>query len=464
MTEVQLEEEGITDNSVQEAPLVQGTLWAAIWKMSWPMVLTTVSSSIVGLCDVQVAKVLGYSAQAAVGIAEMIVFVYMVFFMCMAIGTTAMTSRFIGERNHKSAHEVIGQALLTVMVVGAVLMVVSLIVSPTVMKLFSPSKEVAANAANYLSIYSLFLIPFGINCVISAAFRGAGDAKTPLLVVLSATTVTITLDFATVYGNWPVPGLGIRGIAIAGFVGSLTGTMVGFNRLSRSPLSPSLRLLLPLNFNYLERLLKISLPSGLQRLGWVLSTYALFFIFRHCENATAAIASWTIGLRVEALTFMPMMALSLAVSSIVGQNLGAKQYDRAVKAGWHLASIGIGIMLVLGTLMFTFASAIAQQMTTDPDTRSYVESYLHICSFSQPTLAVGMILSGALQGAADTRSPMWITLFAQWIFRLPMAWFLVVQMRYGPSGAWIAMTASMYLIAILTAWRYYSKAWLNIKI
>jgi putative MATE family efflux protein len=239
---------------------------------------------------------------------------------------------------------------------------------------------------------------------------------------------------------------------------------VGLNCLSRSPLSPSLRLLLPLNSDYLKRLLNISLPSGLQRLGWVLSTYALFFIFRHCDNATAALASWTIGLRVEALTFMPMLALSLAVSSIVGQNLGAKQYDRAVKAGWHLTSIGIGIMLVLGTLMFILAPAIAAQMTTDADTRSYVESYLHINAFSQPTLAVGMILSGALQGAADTRSPMWITLFAQWIFRLPLAWLLVVQMRYGPTGAWIAMVASMYLIAILTAWRYYSKAWLDIKV
>src|ERR1700733_7125182 len=113
-----------------EAPLVQGTLWAAIWNMSWPMVLMTVCSSSVGLCDVQVAKVLGYSAQAAVGIAEMGVFMYMVFFMCMSIGTTALTSRFIGEKNLKAAHEAIGQALFIVIVIGALLTTLSIIISP----------------------------------------------------------------------------------------------------------------------------------------------------------------------------------------------------------------------------------------------------------------------------------------------------------------------------------------------
>jgi len=463
MTETKIDE-SVENSSAQEAPLVQGTLWAAIWNMSWPMVLMTVCSSIVGLCDVQVAKVLGYSAQAAVGIAEMVVFMFMVFFMCMSIGTTAMTSRFIGEKNMAAAHEAIGQALLIVVVMGAALSLTSIMVSPQVMRIFAPSEEVAVQAARYISIYSLFLMPFGINCVVGAAFRGSGDARTPLFIVGSSTVVTIALDFATVYGNWPVPGLGIRGIAIAGFVGSLTGTVLGIWRLSRSPLAHGLTLLWPLNIDYLKRLLKISLPSGLQRLGWVLSTYALFFILKHCPNATAALASWTIGLRVEALTFMPMFALSLAVSAIVGQNLGAKQYDRAVKAGWHVASIGVGIMFVLGVLMYVLAPVVAKQMSSDPDTISYVTSYMHINAFSQPMLAVGMILSGALQGAADTRAPMWITLTAQWIFRLPLAWFLVVQRDLGPSGAWIAMTCSMYLIAIMTAWRYQSKAWLKTRI
>jgi len=463
MTETQIDE-SVENSSLNEAPLVQGTLWGAIWKMSWPMVLMTICSSVVGLCDVQVAKVLGYSAQAAVGIAEMVVFMFMVFFMCMSIGTTAMTSRFIGEKNIEAAHEALGQALLIVLVMGAALTVTSIIVSPQVMRIFAPSPEVAMQAARYLSIYSLFLMPFGVNCVVSAAFRGSGDARTPLFIVGSSTAVTIALDFATVYGNWPVPGLGIRGIALAGFVGSLTGTALGIWRLSLSNLARGLTLLWPLNLDYLARLLRISLPSGLQRLGWVLSTYALFFILNHCANATAALASWTIGLRVEALTFMPMMALSLAVSAIVGQNLGAKQYDRAVKAGWHVTSIGVSVMVVLGVLMYLFAPVVARQMTSDPDTIAYVTSYMHINAFSQPTLAVGMILAGALQGAADTRTPMWITLSAQWIFRLPLAWFLVVQRNLGPTGAWIAMVCSMYLIAILTVWRYQSKAWLKVKI
>jgi putative MATE family efflux protein len=452
------------DDSAHEAPLVQGNLWKTIWTMSWPLVLTTLCSSVVGLVDVQVAKVLGFEAQAAVGLAEQVIFIFMVFLMCAAVGTTAMVSRAFGEKDRERAYLITGQALLTAIFLGFSLTALCLVMAPTLMHTFSPTAELGVLSAGYLSVYSFFLIPFGFICIITAAFRASGDAKTPLFVVLTSTSIAVAGDIATVYYNWPIRGLGIKGIAYAGLAGNLVGSLVAYWRLRKSILAPSLRMLFPMHPELMGRLMKISLPSGFQRWGWAASTFCIFFILRQCPYPTAAIASWTIGMRVEALLFMPMMALSLAISSIVGQNLGANQVERAFSAGWRITWAGMAVMVVLGTLMFIFAPELARAMTTDPKSTEYAQSYLRTVALSEPMLAMGMILSGALQGAGDTKTPMWITLGTQWLYRLPAAWLFAIYFRLGPPGAWAAMMTSMYLIGSLTAWRYQSRAWVKTQV
>ena len=184
--------------------------------------------------------------------------------------------------------------------------------------------------------------------------------------------------------------------------------------------------MLPLSLDYMSRLFKISVPSAFQRLGWVLSTFLLFIILRQCHDPTSALASWTIGMRIEALIFMPLFALSLAVASIVGQSLGANDTDRARRAGWHVTYMGIAMMILMGGAMFAFATPLAHFMSTEPATILYTRDYLRINALAEPLLALNMVLSGALQGAGDTRTPMWITLFCNWIVRLPLAWFLAI--------------------------------------
>jgi Na+-driven multidrug efflux pump len=169
-------------------------------------------------------------------------------------------------------------------------------------------------------------------------------------------------------------------------------------------------------------------------------------------------------MRIEALIFMPLMALSLAVSSIVGQNLGAGQSSRAVNVGWRVTIIGIAMMIVMGVLLFAFAQPLAQVMSKDPVTLIYTRQYLQINAFSEPFLALSMILSGALQGAGDTRTPMWITIFTNWVMRLPLAWVLAVNFHFGPCGVWLAMAFSVVISAILTLWRFQSRRWLQTKV
>jgi putative MATE family efflux protein len=454
----------VTERAEDENSLAQGSLWKAIWVMSWPLLLTTTGSSLGGLVDVQVSKYLGSPSQAAVGISEQIVFLFLVFIMATGTGTTALASRAAGANDRDAVATITGQSISLSFLMGLGLATFCLLIAGPGVSRVSDSPEVVALAISYMNVFALLLIPFSITTIINCAFRSIGDAKTPLVIVAVITAVNISGDYLTVLHGWPVPGLGIRGIALASVVSSLVGSMIAIIALYRSPLKASFSKLLPLSADSCVRVLKVGLPSAVQRFGWALSVFVVFFILRHCQDPTAAIASWTIGMRIEALIFMPLMALSLSVASIVGQSLGAQKTDRAFKAGWQVTYIGIAMMVIMGMGLFFGADTLAHLMSQDPSTILYSRRYLQINSLTEPFLALSMVLTGALQGAGDTRTPMWITIFTNWIIRLPLAWLLCINLKMGPDGVWISMATSVVLSALLATWRYQSKAWLKTRV
>lgn len=446
------------------APLVEGSLWRAIWTMSWPLTMTTVATSICGMVDVQVSGTIGSSAQAAVGLAEQVIFLFMLFIMSLGIGTTAIVSRAYGERDEAQADYMAGQSLTLSVLSGIVLTVLALMTARYLVPLFTKSPDVVAQGDLYLSVFALYMVPFSMVCIVNASFRAIGNARIPLLIVLTEVIVNILGDYLTVIGNWPVPHLGIRGIAYSAVAGAVLAAIVAIIFIARSPLKRCTTMLLPVSLTAIQRVLKLGIPSAFQRISWAASVFVLFFILSRVPDPTPALASWTIGMRVEALLFMPLMALSLAVSSIVGQNLGAKEIGRAFKAGWHVTWIGVAMMLILGTAMYIFATELAQFMSHDSQTIVYTSSYLRINAYCEPFLAINMILSGALQGAGDTRVPMWASVFGNWVVRLPLAWFLAIYLGWGPSGAWWAMTTSILVSTAIVAVRFQTGGWVHQRV
>jgi putative MATE family efflux protein len=445
-----------------EAALVGGNLWHTIWIMSWPLLLLMISNAIVGVVDVQVAQSFGASAQAAVGLADQIVFLFIAAVLAASIGTNALVSRALGAGELDKAIHVQGQALLFALLMGIVTTICSLLFTRNLLQFFSPDPTVSALATPYLAIYALYFLPFCFLCIVNAGFRAAGDARTPLLVVLSMTIVNVVGDYWFVYG--PMNYLGIKGLAIAGFIASIVGALVAWYRLNKSLLKHSIKKLLPADYEILGKLVKISTPAALQRLTYNLSSFVLFFTLKHCINPTAALAAWTIGMRVEAFLFMPMFALGQAVSSIVGQNLGARESDRAYRAGWNVAWLGFVSMLICGTVLFITAPSLAAIMTNDHFSQEYTISYLRILAIAQPFQSFAMIFNGALQGAGDTRMPMWITLFTHWVIRQPLAWLLAITCHFGAAGVWTAMSLSAASSGLLNLWRFQSRAWEKLKL
>lgn len=278
------------------------------------------------------------------------------------------------------------------------------------------------------------------------------------------TFLNIAGDYLTVVAQWPVPHLGIKGIIYSAIFADSIGAAIILWRLSLSPLKNCFTKFWPFSRKEMMRVVRIGVPSALQKLSFCFSSFALFLVLGRCENPTQALASWTIGMRVESLVFMPLMALSMAVSSIVGQSLGAKQKDRAIQAGWHVTWVGIGMMCVLALVLWVFARPLATFMSHDPKAVEYTVNYIRINCLSEPFLAVNLVLSGALQGAGDSRLPMWVSIFHNWIIRLPLAYYLAIHLGMGPNGAWIAMATSVVVSALLIAWRYQSGKWIETKV
>lgn len=447
-----------------DAPLVHGGLWKAIWLMSWPLLISTFTMSTVGLVDVQVAAYLGRSAQAAVGLSEMVIFIFMIFIMSIGVGTTAVVSREFGEGNREGTLTGTAQSLLSSVVSGIVLAILALTCAKYLLPLFGRSQEVVEQGYPYLAIFGLYMLPFSVISIAGNAFRAIGDSRTPLLIVLCEVVINIIGDYASVLGNWPVPGLGIRGIAASAVVSAAVAAIATIILLYRSPLKESLFRLNKFEWSWQKRILGTGLPSAVQRFGWTGSTFAVFYILSFVKDHVAALAAWTIGMRVEGMLFMPLMALSLAVSSIVGQNLGAKREDRAIKAGWNVTWCGVVMMVVMGGLMYFGADIIASTMTHDPTTIKFTSSYLRINAFCEPFLAIAMVLMGAMQGAGDTRMNMWISLFCNWVIRLPIAWYLAITLGMQTNGVWYAMVSSVLMCALLCTLRYQSGRWLKARV
>ncbi len=449
----------------KDAPLVTGSLWKSIWVMSWPLLVATVASSIVALVNVQVAGLLGAASQAAVGVAEQIIFMFQVFLMSVGVGTTAIVSRAYGAKDVAEADFATAQSLSLSILIGVALSVTAILTARWIIPLLSDATDVNAQSRLYLTVYALYLVPFSLVCIANAAFRAIGNARIPLVIICIEVAINIAGDYLTVVYNWPVPDLGVRGIAASAVTGALVAAIAAIIFVRRSQLKGSMSQLLPLSASFIKRMINIGVPAALQRLSWAFSVFGLFFILSKVANPTAALAAWTIGMRVEALLFMPELALSIAVSSIVGQNLGAGKVDRAFRAGWAVCGIAV---LMMGTVCvgeFIFARQLAEMMCADDlATVEATTSFLQINAIGAVSQGINAVISGALQGAGDTKITMWISIVCYWIIRLPLAWLLVVSLGMGASGAWISMAASATISAIAMSVRFQSGGWVHRRI
>lgn len=442
-----------------------------VFALAWPSVTSMLLQTANSLMDVFFVGHLPNSshALAATGVGGGIVFLLISISLGISVGTTALVARFTGAHDSVSRVEVVGQSLMLSTIIGLVFGLIVYLFRWQIVGLMldvHKNAESVSLCVQFLSIVLLAAAPLFLLNVQMGAFRGIGDTRTPLLITAMTVLVHISLNSVLIYGRLGFPRMGVSGAGLALSISILVGVVLYFVAMNKHE-SFSLSLhsrFLRMDIIWIKRILKIGIPASIQAVIRTLGMMSFSGMLAHTVEGDAGVAALQIGIRAEAIAFMPGFGYSVAAAALVGQSLGANDPSRAERCGWAANWQAIAFMTLMAGLFYTLSDWFSHLFTSDPMVSRLSADYLRISALSEPFLALGMVLTGALQGAGDTLRPTYITFFTMWIVRIPLSWLLMFGMHMNTHGAWVAMNITTVLGGLLTAALFHSGRWKRVKI
>ncbi len=430
-----------------ELDYTKGSLSRATWLLAIPMVLEMAMESLFAVVDIFFVAKLGKEAVATVGLTESLLTLVYAIGLGLAMSTTAMVARRVGEGDLEGAARVGAQAVGLVWVLGLLLGLPAFFAGPWLLQQMGASSEVVALGGGYASVVLGAQVVVMLLFVQNAIFRGAGDAMVAMKALWIANLVNCALDPLFIFGLGPVPAMGVTGAAYATLCGRGIGVLYQWRAL-RSGKSrvhvQGVRFFDPRAMATLLRLSAFGIGQFLvPTASWVgLNRIAAMF-------GDAAVAGYTVGVRILIFTYLPAWGLSNAVATLVGQSLGAKVPARAERAVWLVMAYNVAFMTAVGLCMLAFPSSLVAIFTDEPAVARVAEACLRVFSYGYPMYALGMVLVQALNGAGDTMTPTGINLIAYWAIQIPIAWFLAVTLAMGAEGVfWSVVVGESAMAAI----------------
>ena len=442
-----------------EAAETKSGLHRAVWMLAWPSVLTMLLQTLNSFTDRFFVGHLGSDALAAVGVGGQFMFLLFSVGMSISVGTSALVARFTGAKEADQATLAANQSVWIGFIAAFVCMAVMWPLRSLVIGWMHVNPHAAELCLRYLTVTLLGIPALFLMLILGSVFRGLGDTVTPLRVMIGVNIIHLGGDWLLIFGHWGFPRMGLMGGATALIASQVIGALLYLWFLRDSPVRGLVTRLGHLDFGWARRILNIGLPAAGQNLSRVLSMMVFTGVLARSPEATAAVAAFTIGMTSESIAFMPGFAFSMAASTLAGQNLGAGNPGRAERASWAALGQGMAVMIFMGAVFFTFALPFTHIFTHDPHVVPLAVSYLRIAAVSEPFLALGMILTGALNGAGDTKAPAWAAVVTMWGIRLPLAWVGIFLLSLGAVGAWWSLTISTMLNGLIALWLFKWGRW-----
>jgi putative MATE family efflux protein len=440
----------------------EGDLNRAIVLLAIPMILEMAMESLFGIVDVFFVSRLGADAVATVGLTESLLTLVFGVAIGLSMATTAFVARRIGEKDPEGAANSSVQAILLGLLISVAVGVIGITKAPLLLHMMGGSPAVEANSrytqvllGGSAAIFLLFLI--------NAIFRGAGDAALAMRTLWLANAINIVLDPCLINGWGPFPRLGVLGAAVATTTGRGIGVLFQLWQLRSGKNRVVVRRRqVRLNLPVMWKLLRVSITGIIQFLVVTGSWIALVRIVS--SFGSAAVAGYTIAVRMIIFTILPSWGLGNAAATLVGQNLGAGKPERAERSVYRTAFYNMIYMGLISIAFLFFPAPLVAIFSSEPTVTRTAVACLSIFGLAYVSYAWGMVLMQAFNGAGDTLTPTLINLFAFWVCQIPIAYLLAIHYSYGPRGAFIAVPISDVVFTILALMLFRRGAWKRQKI
>lgn len=442
-----------------DSSLTEGDLIRPMVRLAWPIVVTELLQVAYNLTDTFWLGRFSTNAVAAVSLAFPVILLFISFGGGLTVAGSTLVAQYTGAGGDRSAGTVAGQTLTAITLFAVAVGVLGFAVAGPVLRLLPSSPETAElvvpMAVDYMRVFFLGL-PFLFGFFVFAALmRGYGNTRAPMAVVAVSVLVNAVIDPLFIFGWGPVPGMGVEGAALATICARGVASVIGLYLILGTSAGPAVTLAdLRPQVAVVRDLFRIGIPSALEQsansLGFITLT-AMIVTFR-----PEVVAAFGLGNRLTSLVFLPALGVGRATNTIVGQNLGAGNADRAERAVRLSAGVAAGIMVVIGVVAYLLAEpAIAVFVATDTasarDTIALGGEYLRVRSFEFGFIGVLQTVLGAYRGAGNTRTAMGFSILALWVGRIPTVYVLAFVLAIGPLGIWLGMAVGQILGAVAAA-------------
>lgn len=443
--------------------LLEGSVLKSIFLISTPIILSNILQTIYQFIDTFWVGRLGEDAVAAVSLGFPIMFFLHSIVIGFTTGGSILISQYNGRKDYEKTALLAGQTLTFVGISSIILSVFGYFTANFFLSYLTEDPYVLSEATKYLQISFLGMTALFTYTVFQSSLQSIGEMKVPMAIVLFTVILNFFLDPILMFGWWKIPAMGVEGVAIATFIteslSGILGLMVLF--FCKYNVKLSLKSMIP-NPEWIKKIFKLGLPTSLEMSSRSFGMFLMMFIVS--TFGTTATAAYGIGTKILGFIIIPAIGFSIATSTLIGNNIGARQHKRAEEISITAIKVGFFTLFTIGILIFISAEKISTFFVpNEPELIKIASLFIKIISTGFGLIGIQMVIGGTLKGASKTKTSMFLTM-GQTFTLFVSAYILAVIFKLNEFGIWLAYPIANILITCLEFYLYKQKSWLKKEI
>ncbi|MCM3763044.1 MATE family efflux transporter [Alkalihalobacillus oceani] len=429
--------------------------------LALPAVIENFFQQSIGFVDTYFVSKIGLVEVSAVGVTNALLAIYFAIFMAIGVAVNVYVSNFLGANKIEKARHIAQQAVVMAFILGVLSGLTTLFFAEPLLRLMGITPDVLAVAAVYFRIVAIPSFLMSLTFVFSSILRGSGNTKAPMIVSIVINIFHVLLDFVLIFGFAFIPALGIVGAAWATVIARLIGVVGLYFYITKSKLIFFKKEYWKIDWGHQWELVTLGSPAAGERL--VMRAGQIVYFGLIVALGTNSFAAHQIAGNIEVLSYMIGYGFATAATILVGQQVGAHKYEEAKSYAQLCTFLSVSFMAVLGIFLFFLGEWIGSFFTNDPEVINDIKIALQISGLSQPFLAIVLVLTGAFQGANNTKFPMYLTAVGMWGVRTLFIYILGLYLGWGLGGVWLAIGLDILFKAIVLWMKFTRGKWISTK-